>query len=101
MEANIENGIDSESVADGLMKCWCQFQLLIHELPEKEIEDMKNYFNSLDDDIEEHQFGDYLKGDIGKEVFENRLETLSRNDNLDEFINQLLETGLIDKDFEI
>ena len=48
---------------------------------------MKNYFNSLDDDIEEHQFGDYIKGDIGKEVFENRLETLSKNDNLDEFIN--------------
>ena len=101
VEANSESGIDAECVADGLLKCWAQFQLIIHELPENEIQDMKNYFNSLDDDIEEHQFGECLTGDIGKAVFENRLENLSNNNNLEELIGQLLETGLIDKDFEI
>ena len=48
---------------------------------------MKNYFNSLDNDIEEHQFGECLTGDIGKEIFESRLESLSKNSGLEELIN--------------
>ena len=57
--------VDSAMIMEGLFNSWEQFQALVHELPNREIENMKAFFNSLDG-MEYHKFGDCLAGDIEK-----------------------------------
>ena len=40
--------VDASMIMEGLFNSWEQFQALVHDLPESEIENMKIFFNSLE-----------------------------------------------------
>ena len=82
-----------------MLKSWGQFQVLVHELPKSEINDMKTYFNGLDE-LVDRRLGDCLVGDIDKDQVETQVLTISSHELFDNFTNHLLQTGLIDKNFE-
>ena len=91
--------VDSSMIMEGLFNSWEQFQALVHELPDQEIDSMKAFFNSLEG-MEYHKFGDCLAGEIDKPTFTGKVEKLAENDTLENLTFRLLVTGLVDKEFE-
>ena len=91
--------VDSSMIMEGLFNSWEQFQALVHELPEREIDSMKAFFNSLEG-MEYQKFGDCLAGEIDKPTFAQKVEEMAENDTLENLTFRLLVTGLVDKEFE-
>ena len=60
---------------------------------------MRMHFNRLDDDTQEWQFGDFLVDDVDTERFKARLNSLICDERLKALTEELVITGVIDKDF--
>ena len=73
--------------------------MLHSELPEEEITDMKAYFDSLEE-LEAYEFGNCLAGEVEKAQVEKKVQVITVEGKLEQLVNRILESGLIDREFE-